>query len=208
MKKKLKWFSIPVVIAMIMALILSASPTTVSVTGEGKLSLETHIALAVNKGVMGNGDPVPQQVVEATVSRSGPPVVSVIFNNPGDPEADALTIYWTELPTSHVKKSVMCGRKAGQGEAEAEREAEKEAEGQVRKQSLEVWTLLSDFLADDPVRNGVLQDNERIEKVKGKTYLVITLSYIDIHIFSQDPLRFTVKVNGLEAGPITGEWWK
>ena len=208
MKKKIKWVSIPVVMAMIMALILSASPATVSVTGEGKLSLETHIALAVNKGVMGNGDPVPQQVVEATVSRGGPPVVSVIFNNPGDPEADALTIYWTELPTSHVKESVMCGRKAGQGEAEAEREAEKEAEGQVRKQSLEVWTLLSDFLADDPVRNGVLQDNERIEKVKGKTYLVITLSYIDIHIFSQDPLRFTVKINGLEAGPITGEWWK
>ena len=210
MKKRwIKFGSIGLAAALIAALVLAFVPTEVTTSGKGKLCIEARIALAAQTGVMGTGEPVPQQIAEATFSRGGPPVVSIAYNDPPDLDDDALTILYSGgIPHSHVPKRDFVVQ--GPGEREAEREAE--AEGRCKKkvnQSLEVWTLLSEFPADDPVRQGppVLLDNERIEKVKGKNYLVTTLAYFDVHIFSFEPLRFITRINGLEAGPITGEWW-
>ena len=213
MKKRwIKFGSIGLATALITALLISFMPDgKVSVGSEGRLSLESRIALAAQTGgTFGNGEVITQQVAEAIFSRGGPPVVSVAYNDPPDLDDDALTIFYScGIPHSHVPKRDFVEQKPG--EREAEREAE--AEGRCKKkvnQSLEVWTLLSEFPADDPVRQDppVLLDNERIEKVKGKNYLVTTLAYFDVHIFSFEPLRFITRINGLEAGPITGEWWK
>lgn len=208
-----RWGFLGVAAVVVVALAFTFVPSvgeSIRIHSEGAVSFETRVALAANLGQMGTGEPVPQEIVEPTFGRGGPPVVSIVFDDPVDEEADALTIYWNGLPTSHVKKSVMGKKNPGQGEAEAEAEAETEAEGQVREQSLEIWTLLSLFPDDDPVMQDppVLLDNERIEKYRGKEYLVTTLGYIDIHIFSLEPLKFTVKINGLDAGPVIGEWWK
>lgn len=66
--------------------------------------------------------------------------------------------------------------------------------------------LLSDFPLDDPVRQSppILTSNERIEKIAGKDYLITTLMYVQVHLYSLSPLKYTIRCSD---SPITGEWW-
>ena len=63
--------------------------------------------------------------------------------------------------------------------------------------------LLSD-LSFDSVRLGQLLPYERIEKIGGKDYLVTTLMYTQVHIYSLNPLKYIICCSD---NPITGEWW-
>lgn len=74
----------------------------------------------------------------------------------------------------------------------------------------EKWTPLSEYPNDDPVKNKpkpILLINERIERVGNKDYLVAIIMYVAIHIFSINPLKYTVKCQNSRIGPIGGEWW-
>lgn len=65
-------------------------------------------------------------------------------------------------------------------------------------------TLLSSLLADDPARLGILADNQRIEKISGKEYLIATLMWVQVHLYSLSPLKYTIRCSDF---PITEEWW-
>ena len=74
----------------------------------------------------------------------------------------------------------------------------------------EKWAPLSEYPSDDPVKNKpkpILLINERIEKVGGTDYLVAITMYVAIHIFSTNPLSYTVGCQNSRSGPIGGEWW-
>ena len=74
----------------------------------------------------------------------------------------------------------------------------------------EKWTPLSEYPNDDPVKNKpkpILLINERIEKMQGKEYLVAVTMYVAIHVFSTNPLKYTVKCQNSRSGAIGGEWW-
>jgi len=61
MKKK-RFGLVGVAVFLAAVLIFVSLPERVIVTGEGSLSLESHIALAAQQGVMGTSEPVPQQI--------------------------------------------------------------------------------------------------------------------------------------------------
>lgn len=77
------------------------------------------------------------------------------------------------------------------------------------QEQYEVKTLLSDLLADNPDER-VFQDPpvllpcERIEKIVGKNYLITTTMFIQVHIYSLSPLKYTIRCSD---EPITEEWW-
>ena len=208
--KRFGWFSISIAALTVVLLVAMLSParTDVKVSSSSDiLSIQAHVALAAQTGgTNGVGEPLPQQT-EAIFSKGGPPVISVAYNfNAILDTDDVLTIDNVELPNVHctkakVKEKVKAKVKGGVTEYDAT------ALRNDIQSHYEIWVLLSEFTADDPVRNGVLLDNERIEKVTSKDYLVITLAYFDIHIYSLEPLRFVTRINGLDAGPIIGEWW-
>ena len=88
-----------------------------------------------------------------------------------------------------------------------EAEKEKEMEGILShdlQANYEVKTLLSDFPNNDPVKLGQLLPNERIEKITGKDYLITTIMYVVVHVYSTSPLKYTVRCSD---EPIGGEWW-
>lgn len=66
--------------------------------------------------------------------------------------------------------------------------------------------LLSSLPADDQTRQvpPILSPDERIEKISGKDYLITTLMWIQVHLYSLSPLKYTTRCSDL---PITGEWW-
>ena len=211
MKKKLKWVSIPVGLAVIVAIILTMLPVGVPIVeikpSRGIVSVEARTILAAKLGgTTGFGNPVSQQIA-AIFSRGGPPIVSVTYNFDAILDTDGvLSIDNVGLPDVHctkakVKEKVKAKVKGGVTEYDA-----KALKDDIQA-NYEIWTLLSAFSVDDPVRNGILLDNERIEQKAGKDYLVITLAYFDIHIYSLEPLRFVTRISGLDAGPIEGEWW-
>jgi len=59
---------------------------------------------------------------------------------------------------------------------------------------------LSQIAADDPVKLGVLQPNERIE---GNQLITVTM-YVRVHIFSLSPLDFEIRCS---VEPILDDWW-
>jgi len=91
------------------------------------------------------------------------------------------------------------------GEAEKEREMEGILTRDLQA-NYEVKTLLSDFPSDDSVRQDppILVPNERIEKITGKDYLITTIMYVAVHVFSTSPLKYTARCSDY---PIIGEWW-
>lgn len=68
------------------------------------------------------------------------------------------------------------------------------------EQKFLVSSLSSDY------HDGLTQllPNERIEKIQGKDYLVITTMFVQVHIYSLSPLKYTIRCSD---EPITGEWW-
>lgn len=55
----------------------------------------------------------------------------------------------------------------------------------------------------------VLQDPPILlpyEYIDGDNYVGIKM-YIAVHIYEASPLRFTIRIQNKQAGPITGEWW-
>lgn len=68
-------------------------------------------------------------------------------------------------------------------------------------------TLLSDYPPEDPVSQGQLLINERIERISGKDYVVAITMYVAVHVFSTNPLKYTLKTQDSRLGPIGGEWW-
>jgi len=53
--------------------------------------------------------------------------------------------------------------------------------------------LLSDFPLDDPVRLGQLLPCERIKKIGEKDYLITTLMYVKVIIYSLSPLKYNIR---------------
>ena len=201
-----KWLSIPIVAVLIVVMFITMLPSRVSISSdEGFISLQTHIALAAQTGgTFGNGEPVPQQI-EPTFSRGGPPIVSIAYNFNAITDVEDVLIIINDygLPTVKIPKGQMKNLPGEKSYADIELRVNE----YVQKNCYEIWVLLSSFPADDPVRNGILLDNERIVKLSGKDYLVISLAYFAVHIYSLEPLRFTTRINGLDAGLVTGVWW-
>ena len=59
---------------------------------------------------------------------------------------------------------------------------------------------LSQIAADDPVKQGVLLSNERIEG----NQLVTTTMYVKVHIFSLNPLDWEIICS---VEPVPDNWW-
>jgi len=125
-----------------------------------------------------------------------PPIKSVDFS-------DGIRIVGSGIPPVWIKKADF--PKISPGEAEKEREMEGILTRDVQS-NYEVKTPLSDFPSDDPVKQDPPQllPNERIEKVTGKDYLITTVMYVAVHVFSTSPLKYTVRCSDESIG---GEWW-
>jgi len=52
----------------------------------------------------------------------------------------------------------------------------------------------------------ILLPNERIEKIGGKSYYIITEMYVALHFDSMNPINWPPKIRCSNA-PIGGEWW-
>ena len=88
--------------------------------------------------------------------------------------------------------------------------AQKEARvNQFLQEQFEDLVALADLEPDDRVKQmpPSLLINERIEKRGGIDYLVTTWQWVSFHIFSVSPLKYTIRIDNPELGPITGEWW-
>ena len=59
--------------------------------------------------------------------------------------------------------------------------------------------LLSNFPSDDPVRQNppVLIPRERIEKIGSKDYLITTLMFVKVIIYSLSPLKYNIRCSDL-----------
>ena len=94
------------------------------------------------------------------------------------------------------------------GEAEKEREMEGILTRDLQA-NYEVKILLSDIAIENP-DDRVLQDPpillpcERIEKIAGKNYLITIRMFVEVHIYSVNPLKYNICCSD---NPITGEWW-
>ena len=115
--------------------------------------------------------------------------------------SDGIRIVGSGIPDVWIKEKDF--PKISPGEAEKEREMEGILSRDIQA-NYEVKTLLSDIPNDDPVRLGQLLPCERIEKIAGKNYLITTIMYVQVHVFSTSPLKYTVRCSD---EPITGEWW-
>jgi len=51
-----------------------------------------------------------------------------------------------------------------------------------------------------------LLPNERIEKIKGKSYYIVTEMFIALHFDSMNPINWPPKIK-CSNEPIEGEWW-
>lgn len=226
MKKKLLPISIIVVAVIIIAGLFLILPNKIVIKSTGTLSLENHIVLAAQAGgTFSNGEPLPQQI-EPILSRGGLPIISITYADPANENEDALTVIFDGIPALHIPKSEFSLKPGEQTIADVEARL-----NATIQKSLEIKAPLSSFPEDDPVRQGALLDNERVEQVRVKIEqpqvsdngtgpekasemieqlqdnLVITLGYGAVHIYSLTPLQFVTQFNGLDAGPITGEWW-
>jgi len=125
-----------------------------------------------------------------------PPIKSVDFS-------DGIRIEGSGIPDVWVKEKDF--PKIPPGEAEKEREMEGILSRDLQA-NYEVKTLLSEFPSDDSVRQDPPQlvPNERIERIKGRDYLITTIMYVQAHVFSTNPLKYTVRCSD---SPIGGEWW-
>jgi hypothetical protein len=217
MKKGPLYISI-ITIVLIVSLFL-VLPDKMVIKSTGTLAFENHIALAAQaNGTFSNGEPLPQQI-EPLLSRGGLPIVSITYADPANENEDALTVIFDGIPDLHIPKSEF-SLKAGENTTA---EVEARLNTAIQK-SLEIQTPLSSLAEDDPARNGVLLDNESIERVQRTDNvtaqgteiervqvtdnLVTALGYGAIHIYSLTPLEFITQFNGLDAGPVTGEWWQ
>jgi len=223
MKRRLLPISI-ITIVLIVSLFL-VLPDKMVIKSTGTLAFENHIALAAQaNGTFSNGEPLPQQI-EPILSRGGLPIVSVTYADPASDNEDALTVIFDGIPDLHIPKSEFSLKPGEKTIADVEARL-----NSAIQKFLEIQAPLSSFPEDDQVMNGVLLDNERIERaqrkdiernqgtdnetVQGKDkdreedYLVIALGYGAIHIYSLTPLEFITQFNGLDAGQITGEWWQ
>lgn len=120
--------------------------------------------------------------------------------------SDGIRVVGSGVPSVWIKESEF--PHIPPGEAEKEREMEGILSRDLQA-NYEVKTLLTDIDPEDPVRQNPPQlfINERIEKIKGKDYLIITTMYVSVHVFSTSPLKYTIKCQNRELGPIGGEWW-
>lgn len=128
-----------------------------------------------------------------------PPIKSIDFS-------DGIRITSNNFPEVWIKEKDF--PKIPPGEAEKEREMEGILSRDLQA-NYEVKTLLSEYPPDDPVMQDPprLLINERIEKIKGKDYVVAITMYIAVHVYSTSPLKYTVKCQNSRAGSIGGEWW-
>jgi len=219
MKRRL--LPISIITTMLIVSLFLVLPDKMVIKSTGILAFENHIALAAQaNGTFSNGEPLPQQI-EPILSRGGLPIVSVTYADPASDNEDALTVIFQGIPDLHIPKSEFSFKPGEETIADVEARL-----NSTIQKSLEIQAPLSSFPEDDPVRNGVLLDNESIERVQrrdiervqgtevekfqgtDKDNLVIALGYGAIHIYSLTPLEFITQFNGLDAGQITGEWWQ
>ena len=74
------------------------------------------------------------------------------------------------------------------------------------QEKYEETVLLSSLEPDDRLLQAlpILLPCERIEKITGKDYLITTRMFVQVHIYSLSPLKYTIRCSD---NPITGEWW-
>jgi len=120
--------------------------------------------------------------------------------------SDGIRIVSNNLPEVWIKGKDF--PKISPSEAEKEREMEGILSRDIQA-NYEVKTLLSEYPDDDPVKQDPPQllINERIEKIKGKDYLVAITIYVAVHVYSTSPLKYTIRCQNSRAGAIGGEWW-
>ena len=245
MKKGLLPIGIIVITVILIAGFFPILPSKIVIQSKGTLSLENHIALAAQAGgSFSNGEPLPQQIAPI-LGRGGLPIVSVTYADPASDSAAALTVIFQGMPTLSIPKSEFSIKPGEKTMADVEARL-----NATIQKFLEIRAPLASFPDDDPVKQGVLLDNERVEHVRVKIEqpkvsdnvtvpkvsdnvtvpnvsdnvtvpkvsdnvteqvqdnLVIALGYGAVHIYSLSPLSFTTQFNGLDAGPISGEWWQ
>lgn len=64
-------------------------------------------------------------------------------------------------------------------------------------------------LADLPPDDRALQDPPVLlpwEYIDGDDFVSIKM-YVAVHIYDDSPLRFNIRIQNKEIGPVTGEWW-
>jgi len=196
-----------VVIAVIVAVLVSMisfggeSGREMSISSRNSLiSLDAQVALAaLAGGTTGNGQEIDYQPEAAPVfRRGGPPVVKISFDNgiyidSSDPYPDYQIVV-------QDMEALLQSLTIEQAET---------AMNTLLTKHFEIWTDIKNWGPQDRMRQDppILLDNERIESIGNSDYLVATVCYPAIHIFSLVPLEYTLRINGLDAGPVTGEWW-
>lgn len=120
--------------------------------------------------------------------------------------SDGIRIVGSGVPSVWVKEVDFPNISPGEAEKEREMEGVLSEDLQI---NYEIQTLLSDYPFDDPSRQEPpeLLINERIEKIRGKDYLVAVTMYVAVHIFTYSPLKYTVMCQNSRIGPIGGDWW-
>jgi len=118
--------------------------------------------------------------------------------------SDGIRIIGSGVPSVWIKRADF--PKISPGEAEKEKEMEGILTHDLQA-NYEVKTLLSEYPPEDPVQQGQLLINERIEKIKGKDYVVAITMYVAVHVFSTSPLKYTICCQNSRLGAIGGEWW-
>ena len=117
--------------------------------------------------------------------------------------ADGIRIEGDGIPSVWIKEIDF--PKIPPGEAEKEREMEGILTRDLQA-NYEEKVLLSSLEADDRLLQAlpILLPCERIEKISGKDYLITTRMFVQVHLYSLSPLKYTIRCSD---DPITGEWW-
>ena len=66
------------------------------------------------------------------------------------------------------------------------------------------WDTKNDRVFNKP--QPILLPNERIEKIGGESYYIITKMFIALHFNNQNPISWPPQIK-CSNGPIEGEWW-
>ena len=199
---------IAIIVLLVIALLVGVSIAALdagqgtTVTGEKWLAIQFHSRVeAAPEVVNGNGTDMDYQGESPAVRRGGVPIASISY-------ADGIHIDFSDpvYEDLHFGRVQIDNWTKKQTIAEAEAKITEEAQ-----KYLEVWLDMRDFDPEDPAMQDPpeLADNERIERRQGRDWLVTTTGYFAIHVYSLDFYEgdFITRINGLDAGPIEGDWW-
>lgn len=118
--------------------------------------------------------------------------------------SDGIRIVGSGIPSVWIKEADFPKISPGETEKEREMEGILSRDLQANYEDKILLSDIPDITDDDPLMQGILHPNERIEKIRGKDTLITTLMYVAVHIFSTSPLKYTIQCSN---SPVGGEWW-